>query len=48
MRLEQQVGSDSCLHPVRGQVGETRLRVFADIRVRPPIEAAFLNTDQIV
>src|SRR4029077_659310 len=48
MCFEQQVGSDCCLDLIRSPVRETRLRVLADISVRPSIEPAFLNADQIV
>src|SRR6478735_7235513 len=48
MCFEQQVGSECGLHLIRSPVRETRLRVLADIRVRPSVEPAFLNADQIV
>ena len=48
MRLKQQVGHDRGVDLVRREIGETGLRMFADISVRPAVEAALLHARQIV
>jgi hypothetical protein len=48
MRLEQQVGRDRGGDFVRREIGKTRLRMVADVRIRPTIKSALLNTDQII
>src|SRR5439155_6344089 len=48
MRLEQEVGRERRLDLVGREIGETWLRMWPVIGVRPAVEAAFLYPDQVV
>jgi hypothetical protein len=48
MRGEQEIGGDRRFDLVGREVGETGLRVLADIGVGPAVEPALLHADQII
>src|SRR3954447_17920838 len=48
MRFEQEVGRDRSLHLFGGDFREPRLWMLAGVGVRPAVEAALLNADQII